>query len=45
MKIIKSKNCSTMTDDYLEAFLRLATNSYCPDYATLSDSIQCKSLE
>lgn len=45
MKIIKSKYRSTMTDDHLEASLRLATSSYCPDYATLADSIQCKSSE
>lgn len=45
MKIIKSKYRSTMTDDHLEACLRLATSSYCPDYAALADSIQCKSSE
>ncbi|KAF7641054.1 hypothetical protein LDENG_00297180, partial [Lucifuga dentata] len=44
-KIIKSKYCSTMSDDHLEACLRLATSSYCLDYATLADSIQCKSSE
>ncbi|XP_057190131.1 general transcription factor II-I repeat domain-containing protein 2-like [Triplophysa rosa] len=45
MKIIKSKHRSTMTNDNLEACLRLATSSYCPNYAKLSDSIQCKSSE
>lgn len=45
MKIIKSKYRSTMTDHHLEACLRLATSSYCPDYATLADSIQCTSSE
>lgn len=43
MKIIKSKYCSTLTDDHLEACLRLAISSYIPDYASLVDSIQCKS--
>ncbi|KAL2087224.1 hypothetical protein ACEWY4_018283 [Coilia grayii] len=43
IKIIKSKYRSTMTDDHLEACLRLATSSYCPDYATLSHSLQCRS--
>ena len=43
IKIIKSKYRSTMTDDHLEACLRLATSSYSPDYATLSDSLQCRS--
>ena len=42
---IKSKYQFTMTDDYLETCLGLATNSYCPDYATLTHSIQCKSSE
>lgn len=45
MKIIKSKYRSTMTDDHLEVCLRLAVSSYCPDYASLADSIQCKSSE
>ena len=45
MKIIKSKYRSTMTDDHLEVCLRMATSSYCPDYGTLADSIQCKSSE
>lgn len=43
VKIIKSKYRSTLTDDHLEACLRLAISSYCPDYASLVDSIQCKS--
>ncbi|XP_060762621.1 general transcription factor II-I repeat domain-containing protein 2A-like [Neoarius graeffei] len=43
MKIIKSKYRSTLTDDHLEACLRLAISSYIPDYASLVDSIQCKS--
>ena len=43
MKIIKSKYRSTMTDEHLEVCLRLAISSYCPDYASLADSIQCKS--
>ena len=43
MKIIKSKYRSTLTDDHLEACLRLTISSYCPDYASLVDSIQCKS--
>ncbi len=45
MKIIKSKYRSTMTDDHLEVCLRMAISSYCPDYATLADSLQCKSSE
>ena len=32
---LKFKYCSAMTDDYLEACLRLATNSYSSFYATL----------
>ncbi|XP_073332444.1 GTPase IMAP family member 8-like [Pagrus major] len=44
-KIIKSKYRSTMTDDHLEVCLRLAVSSYCPDYASLADSIQCKSSD
>ena len=36
MKIIKSNYNSTLTDDHLEANLRLAISSYC------LDSIQCK---
>ena len=44
-EIIKSKYCSNMTDDHLKAYLMLATSTYCPDYATLTDSIQCKSSE
>ena len=40
MKIINSKFGSTMTDGHLEACLRLATSTYCPDYETLADSIQ-----
>ncbi|KAK1903952.1 General transcription factor II-I repeat domain containing protein 2A [Dissostichus eleginoides] len=45
MKMIKSKNRSTMTDDHLEVCLRMATSSYCPDYATLADSCKCRSSE
>ncbi|CAK6967628.1 general transcription factor II-I repeat domain-containing protein 2A-like [Scomber scombrus] len=45
MKIIKSKYRSTMNDDQLEVCLRLAVSSYCPDYASLADSIQCNSSE
>ncbi len=45
MKIIKSKHRSTITNDNLEACLRLGISSYCPVYAKLSDSIQCKSSE
>ena len=45
MKIIKSKHSSTITDDHLEVCLRLAVSRYCPDYASLADSIQCKSSE
>ena len=45
MMIIKSKYRSTITDDHLEVCLRLAVSSYCPDYASLADSIQCKSSE
>ncbi|KAM4555068.1 general transcription factor II-I repeat domain-containing protein 2-like [Odontesthes bonariensis] len=43
MKIIKSQYRSTMTDEHLEACLRLAVSSYRPDYASLADSMQCKS--
>lgn len=39
MKIIKSKYRSTMTDDHLEVCLRLPMRSYCPDYASLADSV------
>ena len=42
MKLIKSKYRSTLTDDHLEACLRLALSKDCPDYAALTDSIQCK---
>ena len=45
MKIIKSKNRSTMADEHLEVCLRLAISSYCPDYASLADFIKCKSSE
>ena len=45
MKISKSKYHSTITDGHLEACLRLATSSYWRDYATLAESIQCKSSE
>lgn len=45
MKTIKSKYRSTMTDDHLEVFSRLAVSSYCPDYASLAASIQCKSSD
>ena len=34
-----------MTDDYLEAYLKLATSNYYLDYATRVDSIQYKSSE
>lgn len=34
-----------MTDDYLEVCLRLVTIIYYPEYASLADSIQCKSSE
>ncbi|KAL7885157.1 hypothetical protein AOLI_G00079270 [Acnodon oligacanthus] len=44
-KIIKSKYRSTMTDDHLEVCLKLAISNYCPDYASLTDSIQCQSSE
>lgn len=42
MKIIKAKYFSTMTDKDLKVCLRLATSIYCPDYATLANSIQFK---
>lgn len=45
MKIIKSKNRSTIADEHLEVCLRLAVSSYCPDYASLTDGIQRKSSE
>ena len=45
MKIIKSKYRSTVTDERLEMCLRLAVSSYCLDYVSLADSIQCKSSE
>ncbi|XP_060799461.1 zinc finger BED domain-containing protein 5-like [Neoarius graeffei] len=41
MKIIKSKYRTTLTDDHLAACLRLALNSYCPDYEKLAASSQC----
>ncbi|XP_037552151.1 receptor-type tyrosine-protein phosphatase zeta [Nematolebias whitei] len=34
-----------MTDDHLEVCLKLAISNHCPDYASLADSIQCKSSE
>ena len=37
---IKSKYRSTMTNGHLESCLRLATNRYCSNNATLADSIQ-----
>ena len=39
------KKRSTIADVYLEACMRLAPSSFCPDYATLADFIQCKSSE
>ncbi|XP_068121767.1 general transcription factor II-I repeat domain-containing protein 2A-like [Hyperolius riggenbachi] len=45
MKIVKSKFRSTLTDEHLDVCLRLAISSYCPDYASLADSIQCKSSD
>ena len=42
IKIIKSKNRSTMTDDHLAACLRLATISYTPDYEKPASSSQCQ---
>ena len=41
--IIKFKYHSTMTDDHLEACLKLTTSRNCLDYAIMSDSIQYKS--
>uniref|UniRef100_A0A087XSU0 Uncharacterized protein n=1 Tax=Poecilia formosa TaxID=48698 RepID=A0A087XSU0_POEFO len=38
-----SKYCSSMTDAHLEACLKLAISSYCPDYAALADAVQCRS--
>lgn len=38
---VKSKHRSTMTDDRLVVCLMLTFSSYCPDYASLADSIQC----
>ena len=38
MIISRSKYRSTITDGHLEACLRPASSSYCPDYATPADS-------
>lgn len=43
VKMIKSKDCSTMTDGHLETCL--STSSYSPDDGTLADSIQFTSSE
>ncbi|KAK7939584.1 hypothetical protein WMY93_002910 [Mugilogobius chulae] len=45
MKCIKSKYRSTMTDDHLEACMRLTLSSYSPNYENLTDSLQCKSSQ
>lgn len=45
MKIIKCEYRYTLIDIPSEACLRLPTSSYCPSYANLVDSIQCKSSE
>uniref|UniRef100_A0AAY4B1F5 HAT C-terminal dimerisation domain-containing protein n=1 Tax=Denticeps clupeoides TaxID=299321 RepID=A0AAY4B1F5_9TELE len=42
MKIIKCKYHSTHTE-HLEVCLRLAVSSYCPDYASLAESIHLQS--
>ena len=42
---IKFKKSKYHSDDHLEACLRLATTSHCPDYTTLANLIQCKSSE
>ena len=44
-KSIKSRYHLAMTDGHFEACLRLATGTYCPDYATLNDSILYKISE
>ena len=43
MKLIKSKQCSTMTDDHLDVCLRLAVSTYTPNYKKLTDNLQCQS--
>lgn len=43
LKVLRSVYYSTMSDDDLKLCLRLFTSIYSPDYATLDDSIQCKS--
>ncbi len=45
MKIIKSKYRTSLTDEHLEVCLRLAVSSYCPDYVSLTDALQCKSSQ
>ena len=42
MKHIKSKNRSTLTDDHLDACLRLAVSAYTPNYMKLVDNMQCQ---
>ncbi|XP_042221307.1 EPM2A-interacting protein 1-like [Homarus americanus] len=41
MKHIKSKYRSTMSDEHLDAGLRLAVTAYSPNYTKLADNMQC----
>ncbi|XP_042216874.1 EPM2A-interacting protein 1-like [Homarus americanus] len=41
MKHIKSNYRSTMSDEHLDACLRLAVTAYSPNYTKLADNMQC----
>ena len=41
----QTNQTKSMTDEHLKSFLRLVTNSYCPNYAVVSDPIRCSSSE
>ena len=43
MRLIKSKQRSTMTDDHLDVCLRVAVSTYTPNYKKLTDNLQCQS--
>ncbi|XP_042208599.1 EPM2A-interacting protein 1-like [Homarus americanus] len=41
MKHIKSKYRLTMSDEHLDACLRLAVTTYSPNYTKMADNMQC----
>ena len=43
LKYIKSKYRSTLSDEHLDACLKLAITNYSPNYTKLADSMQCQS--